>query len=112
MESRSGPSPAKAVAKAIEALYDIPLPPIAEGLDTFRLPVLNVGMLGGGTVVNAVPREAWFTVDLRSLDSATQDKLETLVVSTAKGVADQEGVGFRMENGIAIDYSRARPQAE
>src|SRR5579862_8976246 len=34
MESRDGPSPAKAVAKAITALYDIPLPPVAEGLDT------------------------------------------------------------------------------
>src|ERR1700683_634414 len=72
MESRGGPSPAQAVAKAITALYEIPLPPIAGGLDSFKLPVLNVGMLGGGTVVNAVPREAWFTVDLRSLDSATQ----------------------------------------
>src|SRR6202161_1975871 len=90
MESRGGPSPAKAVAKAITALYDIPLPPVAEGLDTFKLPVLNVGMLGGGTVINAVPREAWFTVDLRSLDSATQDRLESAVVSTTRGIAGQE----------------------
>ncbi len=97
MESRGAPSPAKAVAKAITALYEIPLPPVAQGLDTFKLPVLNVGMLGGGTVVNAVPREAWFTVDLRSLDSATQDRLETAVVSTARRTAEQEGVGFRME---------------
>src|SRR5271163_4480698 len=90
LESRGGPSPAKAVAKAITALYEIPLPPIAGGLDSFKLPVLNVGMLGGGTVINAVPREAWFTVDLRSLDSATQDKLESAVVSTARQVAGQE----------------------
>ena len=74
MESRGGPSPARAVAKAIEAVYGIPLPPIAAGLDTFKLPVMNVGMLGGGTVINAVPRESWFTVDLRSLDTATQDQ--------------------------------------
>src|ERR1035437_11178560 len=59
-------------------------------------PTLNVGMLGGGTVVNAIPREAWFTVDLRSLDGATQDRLESTVVSTARRVAEQEGVGFRM----------------
>src|SRR4051812_45970012 len=62
MESRGGPSPAKAIAKAISAVYDIKLPPIAEGLDTFKLPVANVGMINGGTVFNAVPREAWFTV--------------------------------------------------
>jgi acetylornithine deacetylase/succinyl-diaminopimelate desuccinylase-like protein len=112
MESRGGPSPAKAVAKAITALYEIPLPPVAAGLDSFKLPVLNVGMLGGGTVVNAVPREAWFTVDLRSLDSATQDRLQSAVVSTARKIGEQEGVGFRMEQKMGIDYSKALPQKE
>ena len=112
LESRGAPSPSKAVAKAISALYELPLPPVAPGLDTFKLPVLNVGMLGGGTVVNAIPREAWFTVDLRSLDSTTQDTLATAVVSTAKQVAEREGVGFRSETGMAIDYSKARPQTE
>jgi acetylornithine deacetylase/succinyl-diaminopimelate desuccinylase-like protein len=112
MESRGGPSPAKAVAKAITAVYEIPLPPIAPGLDTFKLPVVNVGMIGGGTVVNAVPRETWFTVDLRSLDSATQDRLESAVVSTARRIAGEEGVGFRMEQKMGIDYSKALPQQE
>jgi acetylornithine deacetylase/succinyl-diaminopimelate desuccinylase-like protein len=112
MESRGGPSPAKAVAKAINAMYEIPLPPVAPGLGTFKLPVINVGMLGGGTVVNAVPREAWFTVDLRSLDSATQDKLDTAVVSTARRIADEEGVGFRVDRKMGGDYSRALPPKE
>ena len=112
MESRGAPSPSHAVARAIEALYEIPLPPVAKGLDSFKLPVINVGMLGGGTVINAVPREAWFTVDLRSLDSATQDRLETAVVSTARKAAEQEGVGFKMEKKMGIDYSRALPQKE
>ena len=112
LESRGAPSPSKAVEKAISALYELPLPPVAPGLDTFKLPVLNVGMLGGGTVVNAIPREAWFTVDLRSLDSTTQDTLATAVVSTAKQVAEREGVGFRSETGMTIDYSKARPQTE
>jgi len=112
MESRGAPSPAKAVAKAINALYEIPLPPVAPGLDTFKLPVINVGMIGGGTVVNAVPREAWFTVDLRSLDSATQDKLATAVVSTVKQAGEKEGVGFRMETKMALDYSKALSQSQ
>jgi acetylornithine deacetylase/succinyl-diaminopimelate desuccinylase-like protein len=112
MESRGGPNPARAVARAIASLYDIPLPPIVPGLDTFKLPVMNVGMLGGGTVINAAPREAWFTVDLRSVDTATQDRLEREVVAAAKRAADQDGVGFRMEKGMAIDYSKARPATE
>ncbi len=112
MESRGAPSPAKAVAKAITALYEIPLPPIAEGLDSFKLPVLNVGMLGGGTVMNAIPREAWFTVDLRSLDSVTQDKLQSAVVSIVRRIGEQEKVGFRMEQSMGIDYSKALPQKD
>jgi acetylornithine deacetylase/succinyl-diaminopimelate desuccinylase-like protein len=112
MESRDGPSPAKAVAKAIDALYEIPLPPIAAGLGSFKLPVLNVGMLGGGTVTNAVPREAWFTVDLRSLDTPTQERLEKDVIATAQRMGEQEHVGFRMERSMGTDYSKARPQQE
>lgn len=112
LESRGAPSPARAVAKAIGALYEIPLPPVVPGLDTFKLPALNVGMMGGGTVFNAIPREAWFTVDLRSLDNATQDKLSTAVVSAAKQAADLEGVGFRVEETSIGNYSKARPQSE
>jgi acetylornithine deacetylase/succinyl-diaminopimelate desuccinylase-like protein len=110
MESRGAPSPAKAVARAISAVYEIPLPPLVEGLQSFKLPVINVGMMGGGTVFNAIPREAWFTVDLRSLDSPTQDRLESAVVASARQAADREKVGFRMEKGMAIDYSRAMPK--
>jgi len=112
LESRGAPSPSKALAKAITALYEIPLPPIAEGFGTFKLPTLNVGMLGGGTVVNAIPRETWFTVDLRSLDSATQDRLDTIVVETVRRIAEEQQVGFRVERRMGIDYSKARPAAE
>src|SRR5262245_8468048 len=112
LESRGAPSPAKAVAKAISALYEVPLPPAAEGIGSFKVPTLNVGMLGGGTVVNAIPREAWFTVDLRSLDSATQDRLESAVVTAAREAAEKEGVGFRLERKMGVDYSRALPQKE
>ena len=38
MESRGGPNPAKAVAKAITAVYEIPLPPVAEGLGLVKFP--------------------------------------------------------------------------
>lgn len=112
LESRDTPTPSRAVANAIRALYEIKLPEYNQGLGNYKLPVINVGMLGGGTVVNAVPREAWFTVDLRSLDSALQDRLETAVVSTAKRIGEEEGVGFRMERRMAIDYSKAKPQPE
>ena len=63
-------------------------------------------------MVNAIPREAWFTVDLRSTDTATQDKLLTAVVSTVKRIAEQEKVGFHMEQKMGVDYSHALPTSE
>jgi tripeptide aminopeptidase len=112
MESRGGPSPAKAIAAGIDSVYEVPLPPVAKGLDSFKLPVVNVGMINAGTVVNAVPREAWFTVDLRSLDTPTQARLEQAVEGAARHAADQEGVGFRMEKSTFLDYAKARPGEE
>ncbi len=112
LESRDAPSPAKAVSQAIAALYEIPLPPVAAGLGTYKLPVVNVGMIGGGTVFNAIPREAWFSVDLRSLDTSTQTRLEQAVEEAAKRVADRERVGFRVEKKAFFDYAKARPKEE
>ena len=112
MESRGGPSPARAVAAGIDSVYEVPLPPVAPGLDSFKLPVANVGMVGGGTVFNAVPREAWFTVDLRSLDTPTQAALEQAVESAARHAAEQEKVGFQMEKNVFVDYAKARPRED
>ncbi len=114
LQSRGVPNPAKAVAEAIRDVYAIPLPEPEPGLGAMRLPVLNVGMIGGGTVINAVPLESWFTVDLRSLDSGTQDRLESQVVKAAREAAARERVGFRIEkpNGEDLDYSLARPAEE
>jgi len=112
LESRGAPSPAKTVALAIGSMYEIPLPPVAQGLGSFKLPVINVGMLNGGTVFNAIPRETWFTVDLRSLDTPTQTRLEAAVEAAAKHAADIGGVGFHFDKKEMADFAKARPQQE
>jgi tripeptide aminopeptidase len=38
----------------------------------------NVGRIGGGTSVNAIPTQAWAEVDLRSVNSARLDGLDSL----------------------------------
>jgi tripeptide aminopeptidase len=107
--SRGEPNPTRAVARAVQSIYDIPLPDPDPSLLPMKLPVINVGKMQGGAVVNAIPREASFTVDLRSLDSATQDRLYTAVVKAAQSAADVERVGFRIEKpeGDDLDYSTA-----
>lgn len=107
--SRDEPSPVKALAKAISAVYQIPLPATAPEAYPMRLPVINVGKISAGAVINAIPKEASFTVDLRSFDSTTQDRLQTEVTRVAKSAADAEHVGFRVEKpeGDDLDYSNA-----
>ena len=110
--SRGNPTPVKAVAAAIQAVYKVQLPPIEPGLEDMKLPVVNVGMMGGGPIFNAIPQEAFFTVDLRSLDSSTQDKLESEMVRVARDAAQREGVGFRVEKpqGEDVNYSKVLPK--
>jgi tripeptide aminopeptidase len=63
------PNPANALGRAIAkvAEFQVPNTPIT----TF-----NVGRIGGGTSVNAIPSEAWMEVDLRSSDSAALSALD------------------------------------
>ena len=112
--SRGEPSPVRAVARAVQSVYEIALPEPDPSLGPMKLPVINVGKLQGGAVVNAIPKEASFTVDLRSMDSATQDRLYTQVVKAAKEAADAERVGFRIEKpeGDDLDYTHALSREE
>ncbi|HEY3743838.1 MAG TPA: M20/M25/M40 family metallo-hydrolase [Bryobacteraceae bacterium] len=111
--SRGEPNPVKAVARAITAVYQVQLPAAAQEAAPMRLPVINVGKIGGGAVINAIPKEAYFTVDLRSFDSATQDRLQTAVTDAARSAADAEHVGFQVEKpeGDDLDYSNAASRA-
>ena len=50
----------------------------------------NVGRIGGGTSVNAVPQETWAEIDLRSVDPVQLDRLEdTLFSAVERALADQ-----------------------
>jgi tripeptide aminopeptidase len=62
-------NPIHALGRAIAAVGDLAVP--ASPRTTF-----NVGRIGGGTSVNAIPFEAWFEVDLRSSDSAALASLD------------------------------------
>ena len=93
MNSRNQPHPARAAAQCITDIYSVPLPPA-----TAEVPAIyNVGMLGGGTVVNAIAPENWFTVDLRTIDPAMLKDLDAKIVGKCEAAARAFGVTFRRE---------------
>jgi acetylornithine deacetylase/succinyl-diaminopimelate desuccinylase-like protein len=62
-------NPADALGRAIAKIADIQVP--KEPKTTF-----NVGRVGGGTSVNAIPMEAWMEVDMRSVDKSALDAVD------------------------------------
>ena len=91
--SRGKPHPARAAARCILDIYRIPLPPPDAPVSA----VYNIGMLRGGHVVNAIPEEVSFTVDLRTVDATLLERLDSAIVATCGAAAAAESVGFRRE---------------
>ncbi len=112
LASRGRPSTVRAAARAILALNEIALP-AAEAGTRMNLPVINVGMVNGGTVPNATPGRVTFTADIRALDTPTEQRLVEEAKSAAQRAANQEGVQLKIEPlNQPIDYSKARPREE
>ncbi len=91
--SRGKPNPSKAVARAILDISQIPLPPP----DAESTALINMGMIGGGKVINAISQESFFTVDLRSTDPALLTALDARITQLAEDAARVEKVGFHRE---------------
>lgn len=62
-------NPIHALGRAMARIADFEVP--VEPKTTF-----NVGRIGGGTSVNAIPYEAWMEVDMRSADPASLQSLD------------------------------------
>ena len=61
-------------------------------------------------MVNAIPQEVSFTVDLRTVDPALLARLDTAIVSTCRRAADGEKVAFAREF-IQKNEAGGRPEA-
>jgi tripeptide aminopeptidase len=100
MQSRGVPDPNLAVARAIDQIYNIPL--LSEPLEKWT--VINIGMIGGGKVSNAVSQESFFSVDLRSADQSELEKVQAEIVRICRQVASEIGVDVELNLN---DRSRA-----
>jgi tripeptide aminopeptidase len=88
MQSRGVPNPNLAVAMAVERICRILLPT----LPIEKWTVLNVGMIDGGTVRNAVSQESSFTIDLRSGNQEELDKAQRKIRKICEEVSSETGV--------------------
>ena len=93
MLSRGIPNPNLAVAKAIERLYGINL--FSEPVEKWT--VLNIGIIGGGKVQNAVSQESFFTIDLRSPNGGELKRVQKEITAICRDVAEEEGLEVNID---------------
>jgi acetylornithine deacetylase/succinyl-diaminopimelate desuccinylase-like protein len=85
MQSRGIPNPNIAVGRAVERLYKIKL--FDDPIEKWT--ILNVGMIGGGKVRNAVSQESYFTIDLRSADQGELERVQKEIKEICLSVANE-----------------------
>lgn len=93
-------NPANALGRAIAGLAALSVP------DEPRTS-LNVGRLGGGTSVNAIPQDAWMELDLRSVDRPSlqrleKDAMDALVTALREERAARGDVDERLELEVRL----------
>jgi acetylornithine deacetylase/succinyl-diaminopimelate desuccinylase-like protein len=76
-------------------------------IDAFEVPsqpktTFNVGRVGGGTSVNAIPFDAWMEVDMRSPDPAALKVLDTKFHTALHEAVDEENRRWNNRGAVSI----------
>jgi tripeptide aminopeptidase len=89
------PNPANALGRAIAKIAEFHLSD--GGRTTF-----NVGRVGGGTSVNAIPAEAWMEVDLRSADATALAALDARLAQAMDRAAVEENARWNRPGVVTV----------
>ncbi len=84
------PSAVHALGDAVHALQRVPVPEAPRSS-------LNVGVIAGGSAINAIAESAWASVDLRSLDAEVLDGMVREAEKRARSVGRRHGVEVEIE---------------
>lgn len=90
------PNPANALGRAVAGIADLQVP--SSPPTTF-----NVGRIGGGTSVNAIPFEAWMEVDLRSTDGGALSRLVDQFEAIVDRAAVDENARWKRPGVVTVE---------
>jgi len=76
-------------------------------IDAFEVPTqpkttFNVGRVGGGTSVNAIPFEAWMEVDMRSSDPASLKAVDTKFNAALQQAVEEENKRWNNRGPVSV----------
>ena len=77
-------------------------------IDSFEVPTkpkttFNVGRVGGGTSVNAIPFESWMEVDMRSADKDSLETINAKYKVAVQEAVDEENKRFKGRGPVTVD---------
>lgn len=87
------PNVNQAIGRAVDRILSLPA---AASTDETRTR-LNISMLQSGAVFNHKPATGWFSLDIRSMDAGTIDRIEGEVRSILAAVSSETGIGLTMD---------------
>jgi acetylornithine deacetylase/succinyl-diaminopimelate desuccinylase-like protein len=87
------PNVNQGIARAVDRILQLPHPDRHKDARV----VINVAMLQSGAVYNHKPATGWFSLDIRSLDSARVTEVETAVRDILSQVTRETTIAFDME---------------
>ena len=88
-------NPIHAMGRAIAKIADFEVP--SNPKTTF-----NVGRIGGGTSINAIPYEGWMEVDMRSADAASLKAVDEKFNAAVRAAADEENRRWRDKGKLTV----------
>lgn len=88
-------NPIHAMGRAIARIADFEVP--ANPKTTF-----NVGRVGGGTSINAIPFEGWMEVDLRSADPTSLKALDDRFNAAVRAAANEENRRWNDKGKVSV----------
>ena len=92
-------NPIGALGRAVAKINDLQVP--NQPRTTF-----NVGRIGGGTSVNAIPSEAWMEIDLRSSDPGGLASLDARVQAVIDAAVAEENARWGRSGVITVTRER------
>ena len=93
------PNPAHALGRAAALISDLQVP--SRPKTTF-----NIGRMGGGTSVNAIPQQAWMEIDLRSSDAAALETLDRRIHDIVERAAALENARWKQDGAVTAKTER------
>jgi acetylornithine deacetylase/succinyl-diaminopimelate desuccinylase-like protein len=77
-------------------------------IDAFEVPTtpkttFNVGRVGGGTSVNAIPFEAWMEVDMRSSDKTSLEAVHTKFKNAVQEAVEEENKRWNTRGSVSVN---------